>query len=68
MTHWVLIIAFFSPGGDFMSKQEIRQANRETCEASRATIAKDAPLAKIRTLCVERDRNGVNVDKKLPLD
>lgn len=68
MTHWVLIIAFFSPGGDFMGKREIVQASHTTCQASRATISKEAPLAKIRTLCVERDAKGINLTRNVALD
>ena len=68
MNSWVLIIAFFSPGGDFMGKQEIQQRDRATCELSRQTIAQDAPLSRVRTLCVERDRRGVNVDRNISLD
>ena len=68
MTHWVLIIAFFSPGGDFMGKREVMQADKATCQASQATIAREAPLAKIRALCVQRDARGINLDKNLALD
>jgi hypothetical protein len=68
MTNWVLIIAFFSPGGDFMGKREIVQVDRATCQASQASIAKEAPLAKIRTLCVQRDARGINLDRNLALD
>jgi len=68
MTNWVLIIAFFSPGGDFMGKREIMQADKTTCQASQATIAREAPLAKIRTLCVQRDARGINLDPKVALD
>lgn len=68
MTNWVLIIAFFSPGGDFMGKKEIAQADRATCEASQATIARDAPMAKVKTLCVERDRRGINLSRNMALD
>ena len=68
MTNWVLIIAFFSPGGDFMGKREVAQVDRATCEASQATIAREAPLAKIRTLCVQRDARGINLDRNLALD
>lgn len=68
MTNWVLIIAFFSPGGDFMGKREIMQVDRATCQASQASIAKEAPFAKIKTLCVARDKNGINLDKNLALD
>jgi hypothetical protein len=68
MNSWVLIIAFFSPGGDFMGKQEVQQRDRATCQQSMATVKRDAPLAHIRTLCVERDARGVNLDRNLALD
>ena len=68
MTNWVLIIAFFSPGGDFMGKREIMQVDRATCQASQGVIAREVPLAKVRTLCVERDKRGINLDRNLALD
>ena len=68
MTNWVLIIAFFSPGGDFMGKKEIAQADQATCRASQQSIAREAPLAKIKTLCVERDRKGINLTRNMALD
>lgn len=64
---WVLIVAFFSPGGDFMSKQETVYTSSAQCEQARKVIA-DQPLAQVRTLCVARDRRGVNVDRTLALD
>jgi hypothetical protein len=51
-----------------MGKQEIQQRDRATCELSRQIIAQDAPLSRVRTLCVERDRRGVNVDRNMSLD
>ncbi len=68
MTNWVLIIAFFSPGGDFMGKREVAQVDRATCEESRMTISREAPLAKIKTLCVERDSRGINLSRNMALD
>ena len=68
MTNWVLIIAFFSPGGDFMGKQEIVQKDQVTCQRSMVTVAKEAPLAKIKTLCVERDEKGINLSRNVALD
>jgi hypothetical protein len=68
MTNWVLIIAFFSPGGDFMSKQEIMQRDKATCQQSREAISKETPLARVRTLCVERDSRGINLARNMALD
>jgi propanediol utilization protein len=68
MTNWVLIIAFFSPGGDFMSKQEIVQKDQKTCQQSMATVAKETPLARVKTLCVERDAKGINLTRNVALD
>lgn len=68
MNSWVLILAFFSPGGDFMGKQEIVQADKMTCQRSVATIQREAPLAKVRALCVERDAKGINLTRNVALD
>ncbi len=68
MTNWVLIIAFFSPGGDFMSKQEIVQKDQKTCQQSMETVAKETPLARVKTLCVERDAKGINLTRNVALD
>ena len=68
MTNWVLIVAFFSPGGDFMGKQEIVQQDRVTCQRSVATIQQEAPMAKVRALCVERDAKGINLSRNMALD
>jgi hypothetical protein len=68
MTNWVLILAFMSPGGDFMGKQEIIQKDRATCQQSMATVAKEAPLAKVRAICVERDARGINLSRNVALD
>lgn len=68
MTNWVLIVAFFSPGGDFMGKQEIMQRDRATCQQSVQAIVKDAPMAKVRALCVERDAKGINLTRNVALD
>ena len=68
MTNWVLIIAFFSPGGDFMGKQEIMQRDQATCQQSVQTIVKEAPLAKVRAVCVERDAKGINLTRNVALD
>lgn len=68
MTNWVLIVAFFSPGGDFMGKQEIVQRDQVTCQQSVQNIAKEAPLAKVKAICVERDAKGINLSRNMALD
>jgi hypothetical protein len=68
MTNWVLVVAFLSPGGDFMGKQEIVQKDRATCQRSLQNIQQDAPLAKIRAVCVERDSRGINLSRNVALD
>lgn len=68
MTNWFLIIAFFSPGGDFMGKQELIQKDRATCQRSVAVVQKEAPLATVRAVCVERDSKGINLTVNVALD
>ena len=68
MTNWVLIIAFFSPGGDFMGKHEVAQKDRATCQQSIASIGQEAPLARVRAICVERDAKGINLTRNVALD
>lgn len=68
MTSWVLIIAFFSPGGNFMGKHEIVQKNKAACQQSITTIVQETPLALVRAICVERDARGVNITPNVFLD
>ena len=68
MTNWVLIIAFFSPGGDFMGKHEVAQKDRATCQQSIDTVAKETPMARVRAICVERDARGINLSRNVALD
>jgi hypothetical protein len=54
---WVLIIAMFSPGGDFISKQTINFVSKKDCEAVRIQLSNlDQPMhVKHKGLCVTRD-------------
>ena len=71
MIEYVLILAFFSPGGDFMSKQAILQKDRVTCQQSFAVVQNQVtPLGgRIRALCVTRAHwEGKIQDKGVAFD
>ena len=71
MIEYVLILAFFSPGGDFMSKQGIVQKDLATCQQSLKVVQDQVtPLGgRIRALCVTRAHwEGKSQDKGVALD
>ena len=71
MIEYVLIMAFFSPGGDFMSKQAISQKDRATGEQSLSVVQNQVtPLGgRIRALWVTRAHwEGKIQDKGLAFD
>jgi hypothetical protein len=57
MNSWILIIAMFSPSGDFMDKRTVAFNSRKDCEAVRVQLAYlDSPMSvKHKGLCVTRD-------------
>ena len=71
MTDYILILAFMSPGGDFMGKHDIVQKDRVTCQQSMKTV-QNTPIAtggKIRALCVSRAHwEGKAQDKGVAFD
>ena len=71
MIEYVLILAFFSPGGDFMSKQGIAQKDLATCQQSLKVVQDQVtPLGgRIRALCVTKANwEGKAQDKGVALD
>ena len=54
---WILIVAMYSPAGDFMNKDIVKFNSRQDCEAVRAQLPKlDHPMGvKHKGLCVTRD-------------
>ena len=71
MTEYVLILAFLSPAGDFMSKQGIVQKDRATCQQSLNVIQNQVtPLGgRIRALCVTKAHwEGKAQDKGVAFD
>ena len=54
---WVLIIAMYSPAGDFMDKTTVTFANQKSCEAVKIQLSKlDHPMkVQHKGLCVTRD-------------
>lgn len=54
---WILIVAMYSPGGDFMSKDIVKFESRQSCEAVRVQLSNlDTPMrVKHKGLCVTRD-------------
>lgn len=39
-TEWVLVVALFSPGGDFMGKQNIVLPTKELCQRAKKDVEK----------------------------
>jgi hypothetical protein len=54
---WILIIAMYSPAGDFMSKDIMEFKSQKECEAVRVQLPKlDHPMRVThKGLCVTRD-------------
>jgi hypothetical protein len=54
---WILIVAMYSPGGDFMNKDTLQFNSQKECEAVRVQLPKlDRPLrVQHKGLCVTRD-------------
>ena len=54
---WILIVAMYSPGGDFMNKDTLQFNSQKECEAVRVQLPKlDQPLrVQHKGLCVTRD-------------
>jgi hypothetical protein len=54
---WVLIIAMYSPGGDFISQDIVKLDSRRTCEAIKKQLPSlDHPMhVQHKGLCVTRD-------------
>jgi hypothetical protein len=71
MTEYILILAFLSPGGDFMGKHGIVQQDRATCQQSLKVIQNQVtPMGgKVRALCVTRAHwEGKAQDKGVAFD
>jgi len=68
---WVLIIAMYSPGGDFMGKEVLPQDTKVMCEQEKDRIngADDFAHVKRRAICVSRAHwEGKKKDKGVALD
>jgi hypothetical protein len=54
---WILIIAMYSPAGDFMGKETIGFDSKKSCEAVKAQLPTlDHPLkVRHKGLCVNKD-------------
>jgi hypothetical protein len=57
MNEWILIIAMFSPSGDFIDKRTVEFRSRKDCEAVKIQLSKlDNPMRVThKGLCVTRD-------------
>lgn len=57
MSEWVLIIAMFSPGGEFMDKRTVDFKTQADCQAVAGQLGRldNAQRVKHRGLCVTRD-------------
>lgn len=72
MTEWVLLVAFISPGGDFMGKKAILHPTKSTCQAEAKQWLLDTepgmPM-KFKTLCVTKAHwEGKVQDKGVAFD
>lgn len=54
---WILIIALYSPGGDFMDKNILKFETKRDCEAVRVQLPKlDTPMkVKHKGVCVTKE-------------
>ena len=54
---WILIVAMYSPAGDFMSKDIIKFESQKACEAVKVQLSNLDQLMRVRHkgLCVTRD-------------
>jgi len=54
---WILIVAMYSPAGDFMSKDIIKFETQKSCEAVRVQLPNlDHPMrVRHKGLCVTKD-------------
>jgi hypothetical protein len=54
---WILIVAMYSPAGDFMGKNTVEFESKKTCESVRVQLSKlDNPMhVHHKGLCVTRD-------------
>jgi hypothetical protein len=54
---WILIVAMYSPAGDFMSKDIIKFESQKACEAVKVQLSNlDQPMrVRHKGLCVTRD-------------
>lgn len=71
MNAWVLIIAMYSPGGDFMDKRHLVLPDQKACVQAKAQIEKtESPMGvKVKGLCVtqahwegKKQMKGVDYD------
>ena len=71
MQEWVLIIAMFSPGGDFMDKRHIVLPDQRACERAKKDmdLAENPMSVKVKTLCVTKAHwTGQKPMRGVPLD
>ena len=54
---WILIVAMYSPGGDFINKTSIEFRSKKDCEAVKVQLVQlDSPMRVAhKGLCVTRD-------------
>jgi hypothetical protein len=57
MNSWILIIAMFSPGGDFINKTPVEFQSQKACEAVRVQLSVlDSPMGvQHKGVCVTQD-------------
>ena len=57
MNSWILIVAMFSPGGDFINKTPVKFQSQKECEAVKVQLSVlDSPMGvKHKGVCVTQD-------------
>jgi hypothetical protein len=72
MNSWVLVIAMFSPGGDYMDKIPVPVPNKVACEQARSELpihGEDPFGIQYKAVCVTREHwEGKKPMKRVPLD
>lgn len=71
MNQWVLIIAMFSPGGDFLDKRHVVLNDKQACQRAKVAVeTTESPMGiKVKGLCVTMDHwTGKKVMPGVPLD
>jgi hypothetical protein len=67
---WILVVAMFSPGGDFIGKYEMPAASLQKCNDKRKVVqGRDEFGIDYRAICVTFEHwQGIKPMPKVPMD